>query len=97
MRYRDGEGTQLLFFGDHEVEGFLAVFRLAVPLEKEGPAESKADMIFTHRFDGKEVSTYILCRDGELLHEGKWFLVDKDWLYRWQSEYDPRNSRRPNM
>src|ERR1035437_1465843 len=97
VRYRDGEGGQWIFYDNRAVEGFLAVFRLAVPLDTEGPAESTTDMIFTYRVDGKEVSKFILCRDGELFHDGQWFVVDKDWLYRWQSKYDPKNSRRPNQ
>ena len=94
-RYRDSD-WETVYFGNREVDGFLAVFRLAVPLDREGPAASKTDLIFTYRVDGKAVSEFILYRDGELFHDGKWFIVDKDWLYRWQSNHDPRNSRKPN-
>ena len=97
VSYRDKVGSSRIFFGAREVEGILAAFRLAIPLSKPSPAESGADMVFLYKVDGKIVTTYILCREGELLQDGKWFQVDKKWLYRWQSTYDPRNSRRPNQ
>jgi len=97
FRYRDGKGGERIFSGAHDVEWLLAAFLEAVPLGKEGPTESNADLIFTYQVDGKAISQFILYRDGELFNDGKWFVVDRDWLDRWQSKFDRRNRRQPNQ
>jgi hypothetical protein len=95
-QYRDNLEPGWVFFGSRGADGILAAFRLATPLDRTGPEESPTDIVFSYRVDGAAKGEFILHRDGELFHDGKWYVVDKDWLYRWQSKYDPRNNRKPN-
>jgi len=95
--YRDEPQMRRTFFGNRGVDGILAAFRLATPLDRIGPEDSPSDVIFDYCIDGVSKDKYVLHRNGELFHAGSWYAIDKEWLYRWQSEYDPRNSRPPNQ